>query len=264
MASYGHDDGTSIGGIMERQIEQAVLRAIDTMRRNLGEEIAIDDLARAALFSKFHFSRVFHRVTGLSPGHFLSALRIQEAKRLLATTPMSVTDISHRVGYASVGSFTTRFTHSVGASPTLYRQYSRTSHVGPGIRRKDGCRRSHGGTVEGNVWSLTSGRPVFVGLFPDRVMQGLPIRSTFLHCPGPYVLEDIPPGAWHLMACLADEPGGRHADPPHIGRYGPIVMRMDTGNLLADIRLKVMGPLDPPILLAVGDLQPAPLTATGA
>ncbi|NNJ08505.1 AraC family transcriptional regulator, partial [Streptomyces sp. PKU-MA01144] len=58
-------------------IETAVLRVIDEMHANLGQELTIDDMARTAMFSKFHFTRVFRDVTGTSPGRFLSALRLQ-------------------------------------------------------------------------------------------------------------------------------------------------------------------------------------------
>src|SRR5215212_10512242 len=67
---------------MEKAIEQAVGRVIETMRENLGEQLTVDDMARTAMFSKFHFSRFFQRVTGVSPGRLLSAMRLQEAKHL--------------------------------------------------------------------------------------------------------------------------------------------------------------------------------------
>lgn len=90
---------------MEEALEKAVRRVIETMREHLGDELTIDDMARTAMFSKFHFSRVFRQVTGISPGRFLSALRLQEAKRLLLSTSLSVADISIQVGYSSVGTF---------------------------------------------------------------------------------------------------------------------------------------------------------------
>ena len=70
---------------MDDVIERAVLRVIDSMHENLGEQITIDDMARTAMFSKFHFSRVFQRVTGLSPGRYSlggAAARGQETARL--------------------------------------------------------------------------------------------------------------------------------------------------------------------------------------
>src|SRR2546421_9296103 len=107
---------------MDDIVRRAVERAIETMQQNRGERLTIDDMARSAMFSKFHFSRVFQRVTGVSPGRFLSAMRLEEAKRLLVSTSFTVSDISHRVGYNSVGTFSARFRSNVGVSPSTYRQ----------------------------------------------------------------------------------------------------------------------------------------------
>ena len=93
------------------------------MRDNIGEELTVDDMARAAMFSKFHFTRVFQRVTGVSPGRFLSAMRLQRAKDLLLTTSMNVADISVHVGYNSVG-------RSAPASRAAW-EFPRRSTAGP-------------------------------------------------------------------------------------------------------------------------------------
>jgi transcriptional regulator GlxA family with amidase domain len=118
-----------IGGDVANTSESAVQRAIDVMHKDLGTNITVDDLARTALFSRFHFTRVFRQVTGLPPGQFLSALRLERAKQLLTSTSMNVVDISVQVGYSSVGTFSTRFNRSVGMSPTNYR---RCFGAGPG------------------------------------------------------------------------------------------------------------------------------------
>ncbi|GAA0639375.1 hypothetical protein GCM10010174_71820 [Kutzneria viridogrisea] len=102
--------------------ERAVARAIEYMFSNLREEVTVEDMARAAMFSKFHFTRLFRRVTGASPGRFLTAVRLQEAKRLLLSTPMSVIQVSRLVGYASVGTFGAKFSKSVGVPPSIYRR----------------------------------------------------------------------------------------------------------------------------------------------
>ena len=52
----------------------------------------------------------------------MSALRLQRAKQLLASTQLSVADITHVVGFNSVGTFSTRFTSAVGMPPTSYRK----------------------------------------------------------------------------------------------------------------------------------------------
>lgn len=244
---------------METQVEKAVLRAVEAMRQNLGEQVSIDDFARAAIFSKFYFSRVFHRVTGLSPGHFLTAMRIDEAKRLLTTTSLPVTDISHQVGYSSVGSFSTRFSSSVGVAPSVYRQLG---GVIPKVQTGP-CRASFGAgsvTLRGEVQSPMGDHPVFLGLFSDRILQGRPAGYTVLVRPGPYVLENVPLGAWHLMA-KSSVPGSPGES--YIGSHGPIVIRPDTGTRRADVRMRPMRPLDPPVLLALPDLKPRRLAASG-
>src|ERR1700694_76714 len=101
---------------------QAIEHAIQAMHTHLHELLTLEDLASVACLSPYHFNRVFHRLIGIPPGEFLSALRFQAARRLLLTTPLSVTDICFEVGYTSMGSFTSRFTHLVGLSPRLLRQ----------------------------------------------------------------------------------------------------------------------------------------------
>src|SRR5229473_7326641 len=101
---------------------QAVERAIQAMHTHLHELLTLEDLVSVACLSPYHFNRVFGRLIGIPPGEFLTALRFQMARRLLLTTPLSVTGICFEVGYTSTGSFTSRFTQLVGLSPRLLRQ----------------------------------------------------------------------------------------------------------------------------------------------
>ena len=229
---------------MDDELEKAVMRAIETMRDNLGEQLTIDDLARAAIFSKFHFSRVFHRVTGLSPGRFLSALRLQEAKRLLESTALGVTEISHQVGYSSVGTFSSRFKSSVGVSPTRYRQLDR---VALAACAQEGERSAM--SILGDVASpVQEDGPVFAGLFPERILQGMPASYAVIDRPGPFVLRNVPVGTWHLLACSLDgSPSQRR-----VGHVGPITIRQPGAAVHpARLQLRPARPLDPPALLAM-------------
>src|SRR5713226_7430601 len=110
---------------------QAVERAIQAMHTHLHELLTLEDLASVACMSPSYFTRVFGRLIGIPPGAFLSALRLQAARRLLLTTSLSVTDICFEVGYTSIGSFTSRFTHLVGLSPRLLRQRAHTFEPPP-------------------------------------------------------------------------------------------------------------------------------------
>ncbi|HEU5475583.1 MAG TPA: AraC family transcriptional regulator [Actinophytocola sp.] len=238
---------------MDEIVVRAVERAIDTMRTNLGDRLTIDDLARSAMFSKFHFTRVFQRITGVSPGRFLSAMRLEEAKRLLLTTGLTVADISHRVGYNSVGTFSSRFRHSVGVSPTTYRQFAGSPTALPVDEQPATGAR---GTVRGTVIAPPDTHPklIFVGLFPSRILEASAIRTTLLRQPGPYTLHDVPPGTWHLLAHAPTDPV------PQVGNHGTISIHAQVTARIADIYLRPVSTLDPPVLMAMHDGPPAALT----
>src|SRR4029078_1004716 len=100
---------------------RAVERAITDARERLCEPISLHDMSRVAYLSAFHFNRVFHQITGLPPAKFISAMRLDEAKRLLLNTNLSITDICFEVGYNSLSTFTRYFTQRVGLGPREFR-----------------------------------------------------------------------------------------------------------------------------------------------
>src|SRR6185369_1429343 len=100
---------------------RAVERVITSARERLCEPISLRDMSRVAYLTTFHFNRVFHQITGLPPAKFISAMRLDEAKRLLLNTNLSITDISFEVGYNSLSTFTRRFTQRVGLGPREFR-----------------------------------------------------------------------------------------------------------------------------------------------
>ncbi|MBM0206000.1 helix-turn-helix domain-containing protein [Micromonospora sp. NPDC051227] len=242
---------------MHSSTERAVERVIDTMFENLSEQLTVDDMARAAMFSKFHFTRVFQRVTGISPGRFLSAIRLQEAKRLLITTRLNVADISLRVGYNSVGTFSTRFTRSVGLSPTNYR---RMGGYAPRIPTQN--RGASQNRIGGTVYGPPEGGPdglIFMGLFPHRIPEGTPLRCTILREPGEYVFDSVPDGTWYVLChSVGGEPLGLQQKNVTVATVGPITLR-GRSSVSAHVHLKAACKLDPPVLLALLDSRKAAL-----
>jgi transcriptional regulator GlxA family with amidase domain len=98
-----------------------LLRAKDLADARYCEPLGVEDLASAAGLSRAHFSREFRRAYGESPHAYLLTRRLERAAALLRATDRSVADICVSVGLKSVGSFTTSFTRTYGASPTVYR-----------------------------------------------------------------------------------------------------------------------------------------------
>jgi AraC-like DNA-binding protein len=184
---------------------QAVERAIQVMQTHLHEVLTLEDLASVAYLSPSHFTRVFRRLIGIPPGEFLLALRFQAARRLLLTTPLSVTEICFEVGYTSIGSFTSRFTHLVGLSPRLLRQRAHAFEPLAG-GQAELCPTTPSGMQMKNALLGRISAPatfrgtIYVGLFNSPIPQGAPVRCTRLSSPGWYLLHDVPDGVYHLRA----------------------------------------------------------------
>ena len=96
-------------------------RARDHMDRHYDEELDLEGLARVAGVSKFYFARCFEATYGETPMRYLTRRRIERAQDLLRAANLTVTEVCMLVGFASLGSFSSRFTALVGESPTAYR-----------------------------------------------------------------------------------------------------------------------------------------------
>src|SRR5262249_29553067 len=83
---------------------------------------SLSEAAREACLSPFHFHRLFHATFRETPHEFLTSLRMDRARRLLATGEMTVTEVCFDVGYSSLGSFSTKFQSLVGRPPTQYQR----------------------------------------------------------------------------------------------------------------------------------------------
>src|SRR6202035_5210914 len=97
-----------------------VRRARDLMDRDYAQPLDVPPMARTALMSPAHFSRKFRAAYGETPYCYLMTRRIERAKALLRQGK-SVTDTCVSVGCTSLGSFSSRFTEIVGATPSQYR-----------------------------------------------------------------------------------------------------------------------------------------------
>ncbi len=99
----------------------ALRRARDLIDRDYAEPLDLDAMAREAGYSRFHFARGFAAAYGETPRAYLTRRRIERAKTLLRTANLSVTEVCFLVGFASLGSFSSRFRELVGQSPSEYR-----------------------------------------------------------------------------------------------------------------------------------------------
>ncbi len=116
--------GTNLTLSHQDQHMAAISRAVGFILINLEEEIGIDDLLKVTHMSKPTFSRHFKSHTGRSMTTFINEVRIVNAKRLLAETNESITDIAHSSGFRNLSHFNVQFRRSSGESPRDFRKHS--------------------------------------------------------------------------------------------------------------------------------------------
>lgn len=185
---------------------EAVERVILQMRAHLADPFSLPDMAKVACISSFHFERIFHQITGIPAVQFLYALRIEQAKRLLLTTSLSVTDVCFEVGYNSIGTFTSRFTQLVGLSPRNFRQLAERVDSSflessldevAAILNQSPCSQS----VTGRILKPDAGqRLIFVGLFPTRIPQSRPLAGTLIIRSDTYGIGPVKDGCYNVFA----------------------------------------------------------------
>jgi AraC-like DNA-binding protein len=96
-------------------------RARDHIDRHYREDLDLDRLAAVAGVSKYHFARSFETAYGETPIRYLTRRRVERAQDLLRSANLTVTEVCMVVGFASLGSFSSRFSQLVGETPTAYR-----------------------------------------------------------------------------------------------------------------------------------------------
>ncbi len=92
---------------------------------NSHREIELEDIAKQAEVSPFHFLRLFSGVLGVTPHQYLLRSRLRHAARQLADDDKPVTDIAYDVGFNDLSNFVRTFHRAAGVSPLKFRQASR-------------------------------------------------------------------------------------------------------------------------------------------
>ncbi len=249
------------------RLHQTIIeQVIRVMREQPCKSLSLEDMADIARLSPFYFNRVFHRLIGIPPGEFLAALRLDEAKRLLLTTSLNVTEVCFEVGYTSLGSFTTRFTQLVGLSPSQLRHLAK-EFVMPSQETMQNLNRTSNSMLSKNVLSGTLDTSssftgiIFVGLFPKPIPQGRPICSVLLCSPGPYSIDQIPDGHYYVMAAgfpFSDAFSSSlfPLDGLLVGKCErPVTICGGQAHISADILLRPLNLTDPPLLIGLPFLK---------
>ncbi|MDA3850377.1 MAG: AraC family transcriptional regulator [Spirochaetaceae bacterium] len=118
-------------------------RVLDYMEQHLDSSLTLDNLAREACFSPYHFHRIFYSFTGEKPFQFLQRLRLEKAANLLSTRPdKKIIDIALSCGFSNAPAFSRAFKELFSHSPSQW--------------RKENTQHSNFSTVQSNLNQVNS------------------------------------------------------------------------------------------------------------
>ncbi len=124
-----------LGNVIDSDRLRCLKLSREFLAANSEKSLRLEDAAKAACLSSFHYHRLFQSAFGETPRQYLCRLRMARAKHLLVKEKMTVTDVCFAVGYESLGSFSSLFHSMVGVTPSTYQiTESRIFHI-PKLRR---------------------------------------------------------------------------------------------------------------------------------
>ena len=96
-------------------------RAVDYVTRNLSEPLPLEEVAKAACFSPYHFHRIFHGLMGETLAAFVKRIRLERAVYLLSHREGArLTDIALACGFSSSSDFSRSFRAQYGVPPSVF------------------------------------------------------------------------------------------------------------------------------------------------
>ena len=141
---------------MKEEYVSRINRVIDHIESNLDAPLPLEQLAKIAHFSRFHFHRIFGAMVGETVNQFVQRKRVEKAASQLIHIPKkSVTEIALDCGYTSPATFARAFKNHFGMSASDWRAGGRSDVTGvAGLDQHDAD------PVEGrHVADATTGAP---------------------------------------------------------------------------------------------------------
>jgi len=99
----------------------SIIRVMRHIEEHLSSRLSLDELAKQADMSKYHFCRFFNRHIGMSPMKYLTSRRIAKAKDLIRKEDVPISVVASSVGFNDMSSFCVQFKHFTGTTPIKYK-----------------------------------------------------------------------------------------------------------------------------------------------
>lgn len=106
----------------EQQSMTVIQRAKQYIVENYSRDLSLDDVSREVDISPYYFSKIFKEEVGSSFIEYMTTLRMEEAKRLLKESVLSMKEICVKIGYSDPNYFSRNFKKYTGVTPTEFKE----------------------------------------------------------------------------------------------------------------------------------------------
>ena len=103
-------------------LSPAVRSALDYVDQHYSEKFSLDAVAEHVFMNRSYFCQLFKKEVGQTFGDYVEQVRIQKAKQLLASTGLSILNVSEKCGFSNQAYFTKVFKNATDISPLRYRR----------------------------------------------------------------------------------------------------------------------------------------------
>lgn len=186
------------------------------MREHSDRELSIEDLAEQFGYSKFHFSREFKKIIGVTPNEYWAALKMEQSLLELQRSS-SILNAQLKTGYQSSGTFSTNFLKTTGLTPNQYKKEMKKFGLFNTIKAHEAKEssilthysfdRKNIETFQKHKLNITCNTPkdfkgtIFVGLFEKPLPNVAPIIGKALFKNNNCVIDQIPNGEYYPLCC---------------------------------------------------------------
>jgi len=101
--------------------DNPVIKIMVFIKDNYKNKLTLEELSSKVNLSLFYFSRIFKKESGYTPYEYIIMIRINEAKRLLKSTQLSIKQIAFSTGFNSESNFVTCFKNNSNVTPKEFR-----------------------------------------------------------------------------------------------------------------------------------------------
>lgn len=102
-------------------------KSVEHIKDNYKSRISLQEISDVAGLSKYHFTRAFKKVMGISFSDYLNHLRVKKSEETLLSLEINISEVAYSVGFNSLRQYERAFKKTVGITPLDFRKEKKST-----------------------------------------------------------------------------------------------------------------------------------------